>query len=84
MTTPAPHDNEAMMHEHPDAPSPKRRVDLRSPTVWAFIAFGVVGLYYLITQHPAHFWGYLPYALLLACPFLHLFGGHGKHGGEGK
>ncbi|MFA5860053.1 MAG: DUF2933 domain-containing protein [Candidatus Thermoplasmatota archaeon] len=77
-----------MDNEPHDAHEPRHpRVNFRSPTFWAFAAFGLVGLYYLVTQHPAHFWGYLPYVLLLACPLLHLFGGHGGHGGhrgEGK
>jgi hypothetical protein len=26
----------------------------------------------------------LPYLFLLACPLLHIFGGHGSHGGHGR
>lgn len=35
--------------------------------------------------HHAHFFGLLPYALLLLCPLLHLFmhSGHGGHGNQG-
>lgn len=47
--------------------------------MWVFIAFALVGAFYLVTAHPAHVWGYLPYALLLFCPFLHLFGHRGRH-----
>lgn len=71
--------------EHHPAPARsawQRRV--RAPVFWAFLAFAVVGLYYLLTEHPAHFLGYLPFALLLLCPFLHLFGGHGGHGAHGS
>jgi hypothetical protein len=45
-----------------------------------FVAFGLVGAYFLITEHRAHVYEYLPYVLLLACPLLHLFHGHGGHG----
>ena len=47
------------------------------------IAFLAIAGFYLITEHRAHFFGYLPFLLLLACPLLHMFmhGGHGGHGG---
>ena len=47
-----------------------------------FLAFLAVAAFYLITEHRAHVFGYLPFLLLLACPFLHMFmhGGHGGHG----
>lgn len=40
--------------------------------------------YYLITEHQAHIVPYLPWLILLACPFMHIFmhGGHGGHGGH--
>jgi hypothetical protein len=47
---------------------------------WVFWAFALVGTYFLITEHRAHVYEYLPYVLLLACPLLHLFHGHGGHG----
>lgn len=83
MTTPA-HDHAAMMRDQvPTAPheNDTHRSIWRTPTMWIFVAVGLVGLYYLVTAHTAHFWEYAPYALLLACPFLHFFG-HGKHGGH--
>lgn len=48
------------------------------------IAFLAIGGFFLITEHRAHlipYLGYLPWLLLLACPFMHLFmhGGHGGH-----
>lgn len=49
---------------------------------WAFWGFAAVGAYYLITEHRAHLIDYLPYVLLLACPLMHLFHGHGGHGGR--
>lgn len=36
--------------------------------------------FFLVTEHRAHLFGWLPFLFLLACPFLHLFG-HGGHGG---
>jgi hypothetical protein len=53
---------------------------LRSPAGLALLAFLAVAGFYLVTEHTAHLWGYLPYALLLLCPLLHLFM-HGAHGG---
>ena len=52
---------------------------LRSRTGLVLIAFLAVAAFFLITEHTAHFFGILPYALLLLCPLLHLFmhGGHG-------
>ncbi|MGE3681005.1 MAG: DUF2933 domain-containing protein [Bdellovibrionales bacterium] len=48
-------------------------------------ALGVI-LFYLLTEHRAHFFGALPYLLLLACPLMHFFmhGGHGGHNHSGK
>lgn len=44
--------------------------------------FLLVALFYLVTEHTAHFFGVLPFLLLLACPLMHLFMHHG-HGGHG-
>ena len=46
---------------------------------WVFWAFLLIAAYFLITEHAAHTIQYLPIALLLACPLLHLFHGHGGH-----
>jgi hypothetical protein len=56
---------------------------LRSPTGLVLIAFLAIATFYLVTEHTVHFFGLLPYGLLLLCPILHLFmhGGHGGHGG---
>ena len=54
---------------------------LRSPTGLALCAFLAIALFFLMTEHRAHFFGALPWLLLLACPFLHfLHGGHGHVG----
>ena len=48
------------------------------------VAFLAIAGFYLITEHTAHVIPYLPWLLLLACPFLHFFmhGGHGGHGSD--
>ena len=61
----------------------------RPPGFWTsryaigLIVIGAVAGYFLLTEHRAHFFGALPFLLLLACPLMHMFmhGGHGKHGG---
>ena len=57
---------------------------LRSRTGVALIVFLGVATFFLITEHTAHLFGFLPFALLLLCPLMHLFmhGGHGGHGGD--
>ena len=54
---------------------------LRSRTGLVLIAFIAIAAFFLITEHSAHFFGILPFALLLLCPLLHLFmhGGHSDH-----
>lgn len=51
---------------------------------WVLIGFVVIGAFFLLTEHRAHTFGFLPYLLLLACPFLHFFmhKNHGGHGGD--
>lgn len=48
------------------------------------IVMGAIAAYFLLTEHRAHFFGALPFLLLLACPLMHLFmhHGHGGHGGQ--
>jgi len=46
----------------------------------ALIGFLLIAAFFLLSEHRAHFFGILPYLLLLACPFLHLFM-HGGHDG---
>ena len=53
------------------------------------LGFLVIAAFLLTTEHRAHLFGLLPYLLLLACPFLHMFGhgrhdGHSGHGGNGR
>ncbi len=49
----------------------------------ALLGFLAIIGFFLITEHWAHLYGYLPYLLFFAMIPLHLFG-HGGHGGHGK
>jgi len=49
-------------------------------TILAVLAFLSIAAFFLLTEHRAHFLGALPFLLLLACPLIHLFHGHGGHG----
>lgn len=57
---------------------------MKSKTGLALLVFGAIAAFFLITEHRAHLWGWLPYLLLLACPLMHVLmhGGHGGHGGH--
>ncbi len=57
---------------------------LRSRAGIALLVFGAIAAFFVITEHQAHLWGWLPFLLLLACPLMHLFmhGGHGGHSGR--
>jgi hypothetical protein len=45
----------------------------------ALAGFLIIAAFFLLSEHRAHFLGFLPYLLLLLCPFLHFFM-HGRHG----
>ena len=57
---------------------------------WVFWGFLLIAGFFLVTEHRAHLSGWFStygiWLLLLACPLLHLFHGHGhgRHGGHGK
>ena len=51
---------------------------------YAFWGFAAIAVFFLITEHGAHLFGFLPFLLILACPLMHMFGHHGhRHGGHG-
>lgn len=56
----------------------------KSRTGIALCGFLAIAAVLLILEHRAHALQWLPFALLLACPLLHLFHGHGGHGGHGS
>nr|WP_305037997.1 DUF2933 domain-containing protein [Neorhizobium galegae] len=39
----------------------------------------VIVVFFILREHWAHALGLAPYLLLLACPLMHLFHGHGRH-----
>lgn len=53
----------------------------KSRHAWALLALsaGLVAAFFVLREHWAHALGLLPYALLIVCPLLHLFHGHGNH-----
>ena len=73
-----------MNHQH-SSPTGGIGAFLRSPSGLVLIAFLAIAGFYLVTEHTAHVFGFLPYALILLCPIMHLLmhGGHGGHGAEG-
>ena len=48
---------------------------------FAFLAFAVIGAFFLLAEHRAHVLPWLPWLFLAACPFMHFFMHHG-HGGH--
>lgn len=58
---------------------------LHSRTGLVLIVFLAITAFFLITEHRAHLYGFLPFLLLLLCPLLHwlMHGGHANHGGDG-
>lgn len=54
----------------------------RKPRTWgaALLMVALIAGFYLLREHWNHVAGTWPYLLLLACPLMHLFHGHGGHG----
>jgi hypothetical protein len=72
-----------MDHDH-DEPDRRPRSFWRSRYAIGLLVFAAIALFFLLTEHRAHTLGALPYLLLAASPFLHIFmhRGHGHgHGG---
>ncbi len=61
-------------------------ISRRTRTVLATLGFLAIAVFFLTTEHRAHHSGILPYLLLLACPFFHLFmhAGHGARSERGR
>ena len=60
----------------------QHEIHRQSKSRWALYGFLAVAGFFLYTEHRAHLFGVLPYLLLLACPLMHFFHGHGNHGGD--
>jgi len=74
------------LHSHQDAESGHDHSSCPSVTKWYRTPFGlaclglaVVAGYYLWEYHSQHVLAFLPFAIFLVCPLMHLFG-HGGHG----
>ena len=57
----------------------RRRGPARSIFLAACWGLAAVAAAYVLVAHKAHVIEYLPFALLLACPLMHIFM-HGRHG----
>ena len=69
-------------HEH--APASPRASAMNGPVKIALLMVAAIGGFFLLREHWNHVAGNWVYLLLLACPLMHLFHGHGAHGGHGK
>lgn len=58
----------------------------RKPRAWgaALLLVALIAGFYLLREHWNHVAGSWPYLLLLACPLMHLFHGHGGHGNHDR
>lgn len=52
-----------------------------TPSGWAAIGLITAASYFLFFEHGEHVFPFLPYLILLLCPFMHIFmhGSHGQH-----
>jgi hypothetical protein len=70
--------------------SHRHHLDQAPPRVWRsrfgigwIVLAGIAG-WFLWTEHRAHLFAYWPFAVLLACPLMHLFMHHGHHEHHGN
>ena len=58
---------------------------LRGRSGLVLLGFLAIAAFFLLSEHRAHLFSFLPWLLLLACPLMHLFmhGGHGGSDGSG-
>jgi hypothetical protein len=68
-------------HEHRRAT--RESPGLSRPLKTALLMVGILGGFYLLRKHWNHVAGNWVYLLLLACPLVHMFHGHGGHVGHG-
>ena len=68
------------VHDHTSSAGPARPA--RAIGV-AIAMTALIAAFFLLREHWGHVAGYWPYLLLLACPVMHLFHGHGGHGHHG-
>ncbi len=68
-------------HDH--LPTTSGSSGLSRPAKTALLMVALVGGFYLLREHWNHVAGNWVYLLLLACPLMHVFHGHGGHAGHG-
>ncbi len=71
-----------MDHDH-DEPNRRARSFWHSRYAIGLLVFAAIALFFLLTEHRAHTLGALPYLLLAASPFLHIFMHRGHDHGHG-
>jgi hypothetical protein len=67
-------------HHHSASSGRHENETRRSPWTTVIIMLLLIGGFYLLREHWGHVAGLWPYLLLLGCPLMHLFHGHGGHG----
>ncbi len=73
-----------MSMTHPDhLPTTRGSTGLSRPLKTALLMLALVGGFYLLREHWNPIGGNWVVVLLLACPLMHLFHGHGGHSGHG-
>lgn len=68
-------------HDH--LPAARNATVLSRPVKTVLLMVALVGGFYLLREHWNHVAGNWIYLLLLACPLMHLFHGHGGHRNQG-
>lgn len=68
----------------PHEPSRRASSFWRSRYAVGLVAFAAIALFFLLSEHRAHTLGALPYLLLAAMPFLHVFMHRGHGHGHGR
>jgi hypothetical protein len=71
------------MDHHQDEPGHRVSGFWRSRYAIGLLVFAAIALFFLLTEHRAHTLGVLPYLLLAASPFLHIFMHRGHSHGHG-
>jgi hypothetical protein len=69
-------------HEH--ATATPRASAMSRPVKIGLLMVAVIAGFFLAREHWDHLAGSWVFLLLLACPLMHLFHGHGGHGQHGK
>ena len=69
------------MNQDPSQHDSEPKAFWRSRYAIGLLVMGAIAAYFLLSEHRAHFFGALPFLLLLACPLMHVFMHHG-HGGH--